>query len=325
MIDTRSLPDLLQWSRTPEGDEVLYRFCNGMQIRTEAFHKADSLRILPLGSPQGAMMNHLLNNPGMTRDKRVFEPFAGSGALGLMALRAGASHVDFLDINARAESFHLRNAELNGFEESLYESITGDIEDFIPTAPYDVILANPPFVPTPDGIQGTLTSNGGPEGSRFVNVLLDRLEELLMPGGRALIYAFQFVRQGEPLITERISQSLPQRPVEITPTQEHPIHLAAFCDAYAKLFPDATASIADWQVDLVSRYGEDLTASHYILDVLPQSESQSGWQIQENFAEKFGASYFVPSANESELALGRAFENYIMPPTADQARSSSSR
>ena len=48
--------------------------------------------------------------------------------------------------------------------------------------------------PTPEGIDGTITSNGGPEGSLFVEILIERLEELLEPSGRALIYVFQLVK-----------------------------------------------------------------------------------------------------------------------------------
>ena len=108
-----------------------------------------------------------------------------------------------------------------------------------------------------------------------------------------------------------ISQTLPQRCVEITPSQEQPIRLQVFCDAYAKLFPDSIAAIEGWQHSLIRSHGEGLTVCHYILDVLPQSEEPSGWRIRENFAEKFGASFLVPSGNEAELAFGRAFENFI--------------
>ena len=112
--------------------------------------------------------------------RTLFEPFAGSGAIGFMALKVGAGHVDFLDVNPRASQFQRENAGLNQFSSSRFTSITGDIADFAPARKYDLMLANPPFVPTPEGIDGTLTSNGGPEGSRFVEILVERLEELFV-------------------------------------------------------------------------------------------------------------------------------------------------
>ena len=108
-----------------------------------------------------------------------------------MALKAGAGRVDFLDINPRALDFQRENAAVNRFPSSRFTSIKGDIADFLPERSYDLILANPPFVPTPAGLDGTITSNGGPDGNRFVEMLLKRLEEFLEPSGRALIYLFQ--------------------------------------------------------------------------------------------------------------------------------------
>lgn len=95
--------------------------------------------------------------------------------------------------------------------------------------------------PPPAGIEGTLTSNGGEDGSRFVEVLIRRLETLLASDGRALIYVFQFVRNGRPLIAEFIEHAILRRPVQLTVTQEKPLSFDVYLDAYAKLFPDAGA------------------------------------------------------------------------------------
>src|SRR5262245_32356197 len=145
-----ALPDLLQYSREFRGDQVLYRFGNGLTINTEIFRKNDKLRILPLGTPQRSLMNHMLNFPEVVKDKDIFEPFAGSGALGFMALKVGAGHVDFLDINPKAAAFQLENAALNNIPASHYRPIEGDIATFTADRKYDLIVANPPFVPTPE-------------------------------------------------------------------------------------------------------------------------------------------------------------------------------
>jgi hypothetical protein len=139
-----SLPDLLQRSREIQGEQVLYRFGNGLTLKTEIFRKNDRLRILPLGTPQGSLMNHVLNFPEVVKDKDIFEPFAGSGALGFMALKAGARHVDFLDINPKAVAFQVENAALNELPRSCYRPIEGDIATFTADRGYDLILANPP-------------------------------------------------------------------------------------------------------------------------------------------------------------------------------------
>src|SRR5262249_7069716 len=117
------LPNLLQRTHEVQDDQIRYRFGNGLVIKTEILRKPDRLRILPLGTPQGSLMNHMLHFPEVTQGKDVFEPFAGSGALGFMALKLGAHHVDFLDVNPRAVTFQVENAALNHFLASQYSAI----------------------------------------------------------------------------------------------------------------------------------------------------------------------------------------------------------
>jgi len=306
-----TLPDLLGRTSEVRGDEVLNRFANGLTIKTEVLHKEDTLRILPLGSPQCGLMNHMANFPGIVRDKHVFEPFAGSGPLGFMALMLGARHVDFLDINPRAAAFHHDTAQLSQLSPTRFTSIVGDIANFIPNRKYDVVVANPPFVPTPEGLDGTITSNGGPEGNRFVEILFQRLDEFLEASGEALIYLFQFVKGEQPLVVELISHTLDRRLVEITPSQKRRTSFEEYRTAYVRLFPNAAQPIERWESTLAQRYGEGLTLCHYIAHVGPKGDAPTSCVVRDNFPQKFGESWFVPSDIEDQLALGRVLENVI--------------
>ncbi len=305
------LPDLLQRTHEERGDEIVYRFANGLTICAEVFFKADRLRILPLGSPQGALMNHLLHFPEVLRGARVFEPFAGSGALGFMALRAGAAQLALLDINPRAADFQRRNAVLNGVAAERVDIVTDDIATYTPAQPYDLILANPPFVPTPDGIDGTLTSNGGADGNRFVALLLARLEALLAPDGRALIYVLNFARAGRPLVCDLLAAHVRDRPVELTPAQIRPVSLDAYARAYERCFPQAEAAVRRWRARLAEQHGDDLTLCHYVVDVGTRGGGPATIALRDNFAEKFGAAFLVPSDAPDELALARVLENVV--------------
>ncbi len=307
----RNLPDLLQQTREVCGDVVVNRFANGLTIKTEVFNKADRLRILPLGTPQASLMNHMLNFPHGVRGKRVFEPFAGSGALGFTALKAGAAEVEFLDINPRASEFQRENAALNQVAASRCTSITGDIAHFAPARRYDLIVANPPFVPTPPGVDGTITSNGGPEGNRFVDILLRRLDEFLEPGGRALICVFQLVADGRPLIVDLLARTVTKRSVEVTPSQARPLAFETYCKAYSLLFPTAGSAIEQWRSEMVRRHGQSLTLCHYIADIGPRAHGAAQCTIRDNFADKFGESFLVPARSEEELAFGRVLENFV--------------
>jgi hypothetical protein len=307
----QSLPDLLDGTREVRGEEVIYRYANGLTVKTEVFNKDDRRRILPLGSPQEGLMNHMLNFPETVRGKRVFEPFAGSGALGFMALRLGARHVDFLDITERASDFQRDNAQLNQLPPSCFRSIEADIATFEPERSYDLILANPPFLPTPDGIEGTVTSNGGTEGNRFVEILLARLEEFLEPEGEALIYVFQLVRREQPLLVDLVSRVVVRRLVELTLSQERPIPFEAYCAAYAVLFPEAEGEIARWRSALLEKYGAGLTLSHYVARVGAQGRRPASCAMRSDFAEQFGERFWIPSEDERGLAFGRVFENFV--------------
>ncbi len=69
---SHTLPNLLQRTHEVRGDHVFYRFGNGLVIKTEIFNKPDKLRILGLGSPQGSLMNHLLNFPEVDQHSGQF-------------------------------------------------------------------------------------------------------------------------------------------------------------------------------------------------------------------------------------------------------------
>jgi release factor glutamine methyltransferase len=313
MTRRNGLPDLLGRTSEVHGEEVLYRFANGLAIKTEVWNKGDTLRILPLGSPQGSLMNHIVHFPEVVRGKRIFEPFAGSGAISFMALKLGAEHVDFLDVNPRAAAFLAENARLNQLDASRFRFIEGDVATFEPDGRYDLMIANPPFVPCPDGIEGSITSNGGAEGNRFVEIVLRRLEDFLAPDGEALMLVFQLVRHGRPLLVELILDTLVKRPVELTPSQQRPISFGAISEAYTQLFADAREEIARWRSALLEKHGPGLALCHYVARVGGRGERATCCVMRDDFAEQFGESFWVPSEDEKGTALGRAFENWVPP------------
>jgi hypothetical protein len=303
------LPDRVGLTRDLSGKEWVHRFANGLVIHTEPLLKADTLRILPIGGPQSALMNHLLCFPERVAGRRVFEPFAGSGAIGLMAVKAGAAHVDLLDINPRAAEFQRRNAEASGISAEHYTTLTRDLADYTPSSRCELLLANPPFVPTPDGLAGSLTSAAGPDGNRFVELLFRRLEQLLGPAGEALVFVMQLVRDGEPLLLEQAETWLPGRPLDLTPTQLQPIPFDVYAEAYRTTFASDLDAIDAWASSLVAAHGTGLTVSHYVAHVLPQGEGPRA--LRDDFDRKFGSTFRTPSDNVRELAVARVIENVV--------------
>jgi hypothetical protein len=313
------LPNRLQRARETQPDGWTFRFANGLTVRTDPFMRPDPERVLPIGGPQDVILNRLVNAPEIVAAKRVFDPFAGSGVLGLMALRLGAAHVDFLDVSARAQAFQIDNAKRNGFSPEKYRALLGSIANFEAEKPYDLVLANPPFVPTPAGIEGTLTSNGGPEGDLLARVLVERLDRLLQASGEAFLYVMQLVDRGEPLLARFAAEQLPGRSLELTPIQERATPIDEYAAAYVRCFPAHEAEVRAWEAELRARHSAELGVQHYVVHVEPVRSGTATWRITENLAEKYGANMAYPAAANRELALARVMENVV--PHAQKASS----
>jgi hypothetical protein len=305
------LPKRVVRTMQPDGDGLLFRYEHGLEIRTDKPLAADRGRVLALGTPQATFMNYMLCRPERLAGRLVFEPFCGSGAIGLTALRAGARRVELLDINPRAVRFAHENAERNGFGPERVACIEGSIESFVPVQLYDVIFANPPFVPTPEEIPGTLTSHAGSEGNLLVDILLRRLDALLAPEGEAFIYLFQFIRDGRPLVVDSIEKWAIEREVELTPTQLRPIPADAYFDAYLELFPSVADAIQRWRANLTRHYGAALTLDHFVVHVGARRPGHTHWTIADNLEQKFGERLRLLFTDDRQMALGRVFENLV--------------
>jgi methyltransferase family protein len=305
------LPNRLKRARETQPDGWTFRFANGLSVRTDPFMRPDPARVLPIGGPQDVILNRLVNAPESVAGKRVFDPFAGSGVLGLMALRLGAAHVDFLDVSVRAQTFQIENAKRNGFSADKYRALLGSIADFEAEQPYDVVLANPPFVPTPPGIEGTLTSNGGPEGDALARVLVERLDRVLHASGEAFLYVMQLVDRGEPLLARFAAEHLPGRSLELTPIQQRATPIGEYAAAYVRCFPTHEAQVRAWEAELRARHSMELGVQHYVVHIEPVRPGPATWHITENLAEKYGENLAYPEAANRELALARVMENVV--------------
>ena len=78
---------------------------------------------------------------------RLLDLCCGSGIQGLVGSRY-ASSVIGVDLNPRAIRFSRFNAQLNGVEN--YEVRLGNLYSAVEGETFDVILGNPPFVPSPE-------------------------------------------------------------------------------------------------------------------------------------------------------------------------------
>ena len=112
----------------------------------------------------------------------------GSGFVAISAARAGARSVTAVDRSARAVASARLSARLNGVR---VEGIVGDLLDAVPGRRFDVITANPPYLPSDDDALPARGAACHTEAGRDGRVLLDRLIDAapahLTPGGVLLV------------------------------------------------------------------------------------------------------------------------------------------
>lgn len=147
--------------------------------------------------PVGKATRTLGNIARYGRGDRVLDLGTGAGWHAIMAARAGANVVA-TDISERALSFARFNAALAGVE---IETRCGSLFEPV-TEQFDVIVSNPPFVLTPQGVRdvvGSLEYRDG--GDAILIKVLSSIDEYLAPTGRAWLL-------GNWEVTDRHSQPL---------------------------------------------------------------------------------------------------------------------
>ncbi|MDD5317587.1 MAG: class I SAM-dependent methyltransferase [Candidatus ainarchaeum sp.] len=118
----------------------------------------------------------------------VLDMGTGCGIQGIAA--AGkAKSVLFADISPEAVECARKNAEMNGAtERCVCRFVESDLFDAIPEAEkFDVIIFNPPYLPTKPGerVKGAINSawDGGRDGRRVIDPFLGRFGARLKEGG----------------------------------------------------------------------------------------------------------------------------------------------
>lgn len=118
--------------------------------------------------------------------RSVLELCAGSGALAVAAARAGAD-VLAVDVSRRAVLNARLNARINGVR---IRAVDGDLWEPVRRRRFDVIIANPPYLPTPntDPPAGMARGvDGGRDGRSLIDPICSEAAGHLHPGGKILL------------------------------------------------------------------------------------------------------------------------------------------
>lgn len=122
---------------------------------------------------------------------RVLDIGSGSGLYVVAALLAGAAHATALDLNPDCAAVTLDNVRLNGLDPRRVRCVTAGLAGFRPETRFDLVVTNPPHFPYDlayargDGIE--LAAVGGFDGRLLYDAVVQRVDDLLAPGGTLLM------------------------------------------------------------------------------------------------------------------------------------------
>ncbi len=118
---------------------------------------------------------------------RVLDPFTGSGIAAVAAARAGARAVSAVDVSRRAVACAWLNARLNGVR---VRALRGDMFSPLRGERFDLIVANPPYLPGADDAEprgAARAWEGGRDGRALLDRLCDEAGEHLTPEGELVL------------------------------------------------------------------------------------------------------------------------------------------
>lgn len=132
------------------------------------------------------LLGKALRHERITSSTEVLDLGTGSGALAVEAARLGA-RVTAVDISWRALAAAWCNALLNG---QVVRVRHGDLTSAVPGRRFDLVVANPPYVPAPDAgpPQGPARAwDAGPDGRLLIDRICVAAPTVLRPAGSLLM------------------------------------------------------------------------------------------------------------------------------------------
>lgn len=141
-------------------------------------------------APQGDtwLLAEALHEARLPAGGRALDVGTGSGVLALAAIRAGAGSVTGIDVSWRAVVTARMNAMLH---RAPVRVLRRDLRDLVVERPFDVVIANPPYVPcrepAPPRRGAARAWDSGLDGRALLDPLCARAPELLTPKGTLLL------------------------------------------------------------------------------------------------------------------------------------------
>eukprot|EP00966_Prymnesium_polylepis_P049092 1135883-Prymnesium_polylepis.1 len=181
-----------------------------------------------------AVRSHRARRPptAVRRARCVLDLCCGSGVQGLVAAATYADHVIAADVSGRAVRFTAFNARLNGLSRRL-QPVQSDLyaHPLIgASAPFDAILANPPFVAVPlrpiaEYAAWALYADGGPDGAAVSRRVVSGADACMLRPGVSAAPPPRTARRRDAAARERSTCTCPaQRAARARQREGHVLH-----------------------------------------------------------------------------------------------------
>ena len=135
-----------------------------------------------------SLLRHVLRRRGPLTGRSVLDVGSGTGALGIEAFRAGAASLTSIDLSRRSVMASWLNSRLHGVPATV---LRGDLFAPVATRRFDVVLANPPYVPAdsplPPRHRMARCWDAGPDGRLLLDRICAEAPSVLNEDGRLLL------------------------------------------------------------------------------------------------------------------------------------------
>lgn len=147
----------------------------------------------------------LAYNLSIPRDSDVLDLCTGSGIQAILASDK-AKKVIGIEIDKDVANIANCNVALNDAENKV-EIRVGDLYEPVFREQFDIICSNPPFMAVPENVEYFLSGNGGPDGLKIINRILEGLDDHLAKDGKCFMAIMDLIGDDDgPLLEKKLRQ-----------------------------------------------------------------------------------------------------------------------